>query len=424
MDPVKIILTTGISGLVGILIWFRIVKNNFSLKKLLILTILTGIIIRVIFALFTPVFYAPDEESHFNYIKYIESENSLPIQTSMVGDNSNDWEYHQPPLYYYLLSPILKINTSTTTTVILVRLSSIIFWLINLFFAIKIIKALEVKNKVIKSFSISLICLLPTYTFLSSTINNDNFLITLGGPIIYLSILNHKKQTLKNTVLIALLLTIAFWIKFSAIIYAIIITILFLTQIKEKYLFKRTLHFLLIALTTLAMWLPLALRNLKLYGDFHGIASPSMQTQWPNMLVALRTSTTNILETFWSVSGIYNNIKFLPTIGILLTLFALVGLIHGLLSKKPIPEKKLIITLLLSIALNFFIVLRFGVLYSQGQGRHIYPLLIPIAVLLALGIQQLPITKFWKKAHIHLSGFLICYLLAYTGFSLSIMLQL
>jgi hypothetical protein len=72
-----------------------------------------------------------------------------------------------------------------------------------------------------------------------------------------------------------------------------------------------------------------------------------------------------------------------------------------------------------AIAVNLALVLRFGLLYNQGQGRFMFPLLIPIALLLSIGIHLLGMGKHVKYAPIHAVGFFSLYVLSFTGFSLS-----
>ena len=73
---------------------------------LIFLIILLGFILRLSYLYFTPEFKAPDEQAHYNYIKYIVEHHELPIQTNQTNNISNDYEYYQPPFYYLLLSPI------------------------------------------------------------------------------------------------------------------------------------------------------------------------------------------------------------------------------------------------------------------------------------------------------------------------------
>ncbi len=71
----------------------------------------------------------------------------------------------------------------------------------------------------------------------------------------------------------------------------------------------------------------------------------------------------------------------------------------------------------LAIIVNVILILRFGFLYNQGQGRFLYPMLIPISVFIATAINAIFDTK---KAYVHAIGLLVSYLLSFTGFSLGV----
>src|SRR5688572_7628702 len=152
----------------------------------------TGFICRIAFLLFTPTFYAPDEQAHFKYVKYLAEHHSLPIQTSLTDSSTNDWEYYQPPIYYILLSPFYllaeRLFQNDFLTVRVLRGFSIILWGITTLFSFKFLDSLNIHDRFLKIFVIAMVCLLPTYTFLSSVINNDNLLIAFGSAILYLTV--------------------------------------------------------------------------------------------------------------------------------------------------------------------------------------------------------------------------------------------
>ena len=70
-----------------------------------------------------------------------------------------------------------------------------------------------------------------------------------------------------------------------------------------------------------------------------------------------------------------------------------------------------------SIALQVLLALRFALRYAMAQGRFLFPLLVPIALLIAIGIELLGARKVSEAPHVHAVGFLTTYVLAFTGFS-------
>src|SRR5437667_10646243 len=67
-----------------------------------------GLLCRLAFVFLTPIFYAPDEHSHFNYVRHLSEHGTFPVQTTKMGDPANEWEYFQPPLYYAALVPVYR----------------------------------------------------------------------------------------------------------------------------------------------------------------------------------------------------------------------------------------------------------------------------------------------------------------------------
>jgi hypothetical protein len=79
------------------------------------------------------------------------------------------------------------------------------------------------------------------------------------------------------------------------------------------------------------------------------------------------------------------------------------------------PHTPIFAALGLAILFNVMLVLRFGYLYGMGQGRHLFPLLYPIALLLAWGLKFIPATN----ATVHVTGFWITYAVTFEAFSCS-----
>src|SRR5690606_13049834 len=48
-----------------------------------------------------PIFEGPDEAAHYNFVRYVQGNKSLP---DAAGDSFG--QFHQAPLYYFLLQPI------------------------------------------------------------------------------------------------------------------------------------------------------------------------------------------------------------------------------------------------------------------------------------------------------------------------------
>lgn len=431
-----VLVVTAFSVIVGIslwgVLWYRNRLSTWSLQQLALIIFGIGLACRLIFAVLTPTFYAPDEEPHFNYIKFLYEHHAFPVQTSKTEGPTKDWEYYQPPLYYLASLPIYQLTTHLIDSshkfflVRAIRSLSILCWTINVLLAWQILKNLGLTDPFICLFVVSMVCLLPTYTFLSASINNDNLVITIGGAVLWLL---SSEFSFRKGLIIGMLLGLALLTKLTAVVYIVAIAGIFAFQVVRKswVLSTAILHVLLIVVIAGIIFSPWALRNVNVYGDVYPEEVVNVPAQWNSTYEAFIITQSKIQETFWSASGIHNNIRFLPQIGIFFTCLALVGLLYGLWVKtKPFydywlgEQGSFLPGTGLAIVVNLLLALRFGMLYDQGQGRFLFPLLIPIAIFLALGFKSLGIQKYSKNLHLHAPGFFMVYLFSFTVYSLGL----
>lgn len=399
-------------------------RGRLRIRALFLGLIGVGLACRIAFVIGTPIFYAPDEEPHFKYIRYLSEHRALPIQTSRTGDPSNDWEYHHPPLYYTAMLPVYAVAEgifhNQATTARMIRFCSVLFWLCNVWLALRFLRYLEINDDVLKTVVLALICLLPTYLFLSSVINNDNLLITLGGAILCLAV--RRRRSLGISILMGVLLGAALLTKLSGALYVPLLLAMSGFEIHERPAgWRGSLARLGLTLgVACAMWSPWAIRNWQLY---HSITAGNVAhvPSTKGVFAALPFSVFHTVRTFWSVSGIYNNVAgWLPLIGFLLSMLALGGLLVGTKATAgwaglPIARNRAsLLALAVGIVVNLSAALRFGALYGQAQGRFLFPMLLPIALLFAAGLHGYRM----KNTHVHVAGALICYALAFVCYSL------
>jgi hypothetical protein len=386
-----------------------------------------GFFCRIAFSLLTPTFYAPDEQSHYNYVKYITQNHALPVQTSHTGAPANDWEYYQPPLYYLALTPIYLLSDrlfkDEFVTVRFLRAFSIMCWVIAMGFAFKLLKTFQTHSVFEKMFVVAMISLLPTYTFLSSVINNDNLLIAIGGAIFYLVL---QPTSLKNSFLIGILIGLGLLTKLTAIVYIVLIVLMMLVaRIRGTGDRAAIQHTLIQIVIAMIIWTPWVLRNLNVYGSITAEEVANVPQQWNSIYHAVWYTLKQMQMTFWAVSGIYNNISFFyPTIGKHVFYFAGIGLLYGVLIRREqlmiiVQENtNFIIASALTLLINVILVFRFGILYGQGQGRFLFPSLIPLALFMGMGFRMFPITD-KESATVHLAGFFITYATSFLCFSVA-----
>jgi hypothetical protein len=429
------VIVTLINAVLGMILWLRLIYWNkrapISSRDLIIIILIVGIACRIVFVVFSPIFYAPDEQSHYNYIKYLYENQRFPIQVSRTYSPANDYEYYQPPLYYLASLPIYGVsraifNAGDDLTVRAIRLFSIALWIVNVLFLTKVINRLRINSIFVRIFTVSMVGLLPTYTFLSSSINNDNLLITIGGIILYLMT---KENQAKMSLLIGFLLGLALLTKLTAVVYIALVIFLFLNRLVSKSLplSSVAVHMILIGMPAFFVSLPWYIRNLYIYGDITAEKVANIPMLWDSIYTALIRTLVVMQQSFWAAAGIYNNVVFLPTIGICLTYLAIAGICYGVISKTEsfwnildVRNNYFIAAISMAIVVNLILVARFGILYNQGQGRFLFPLLIPISLFMAVGITFFGIEKRTSNAALHAVGFFATYILAFTGFSLAV----
>ncbi|HTV75914.1 MAG TPA: hypothetical protein VMD57_02865, partial [Candidatus Baltobacteraceae bacterium] len=137
----------------------RMAGENQLFRPLILTVIATGLLCRLVFAFFTPTFYAPDEQAHFDYIKHLSQQQVFPVLTAVSDKAAGESEYHQPPLYYLAMVPAFRAGQAVfrnqSGTVIFLRSFSILLWMLNLWFGGILLKRLQIKDRFVWVFVMS-----------------------------------------------------------------------------------------------------------------------------------------------------------------------------------------------------------------------------------------------------------------------------
>ncbi len=406
-------------------LWWRHRNQASNTHALFTMVLVAGLAVRLAYVFMTPIFYAPDEQSHFNYIKHLAEKKSFPVQTSQLGDESNDWENHQPPLYYLVAATVFSVTQALfhnqTSTVFAIRLFSVSLWLLNVWLVIVSLRRMNIKDCFVQVFVVAMVSLLPTYTFISSMINNDNLLATIGAGLVCL--LTQRARSIKSALFLGLLVGLGLLIKQSAVIFApLIVSLVALEAFKARISWGSAAQQFFVTLGLAGLiYLPWAIRNWLVYNTFMPEHLVVTQIPWPSAMQGIASATHNLLKTFWSVSGLTNDVGYpFPVVGMLLLVLPV---IMFALDSKPVEKtdalniadnKSLLIAMFIAVLITVGLVLRFGYQFGMGQGRHLFLLLCPIALFLAVWLRRLPV----KKLEVHAAGFWITYAASFAVFSL------
>ena len=145
------------------------------------------------YALVTPLWQAPDEPAHYNYVRYLVEHQSLPVL--QPGDYPHEYleelkaagfppemsiasihyESHQPPLYYSLAAPILwpLVGEPLATQVYGLRLLSVALGATALLLTYRLGLRLWPRSSGLAAALAATSALVPMHTAVSAAINND-----------------------------------------------------------------------------------------------------------------------------------------------------------------------------------------------------------------------------------------------------------
>lgn len=350
-------------------------------------------IIRIAYAVVAPPFQAPDEYSHFNYVKSIHDLHQLPIQPN-PAEEPDVLEFHQPPLYYVLISPLFpSTNLIEGRPLLPLRFINILVSMLTILIVYYFASTVLPQNP----FAVALICtvvaLLPTYSYLSATIRNGvlaTFFASLGFYLCAKVALNDEEQKEARWSWIGVVAGLAILSKLTAIGFVASAAIfLLVTSPNLRTALRRTGWFSLGLLPTAGWWF---IRNFLVYGHplkivesgYDFVASP---VTWAHQ----KYSVITLFKTFWAVFGRINE-HYFPDIYRFywwFVGFAVLGMIKYAIEKRRDLPKELVGFFVVAIGVSLMSTLYYAHSYNSDQGRYMFPVLIPIATFIVVGLNAL-----------------------------------
>ncbi len=353
---------------------------------------------------------APDEAAHVAYVRAV-AHGRLPTRASAQNDPQG-YEWHQPPLYYGLAAPLLSFGPRA------VRLASILCGLAGLGLIYRAGRLLFPDNPQTALLATGIAALTPAHVAITSTVNNDALLeVCCSFALLTLFASLRGGFTTARAGWLGLALGAAILTKATGVLLLpfILIALVLLRRGGEPLpnLLRGLGWTLTVAFALCGWWLA---RNFHLYGEplplqafrasFGGtvqaadVASgrvPGLDVGGWGGYYALAALWT--FQSFWAVYGTPRSAligapRFLPAqfYGLLAAFVAagLAGLTRLHFRRKTdfTEAQRTAITLLFGwlalIGVAFVLFLR---QYFQTQGRYLYPAMLPICLLLALGWQ-------------------------------------
>lgn len=147
-----------------------------------------------------------DEPAHLNYVKYLLDNNKLPkFETKVIDPNAfvtNEFEYHQPPLYYSIIYSLSKLFFMTDLNEILIlgRIFNVVLSLVGLIVLFTIFKVLELSDVEILT-ALSIYLLLGSSVYQFTVFGND----ALSWVLLWFLLLLILKGIIKNWIMIVIM---------------------------------------------------------------------------------------------------------------------------------------------------------------------------------------------------------------------------
>lgn len=397
---------------------------NLNRNKFLIILIILATTLRIFYLSYTDYsLRAHDVDGHIDYINHISVNHSLP-------NADQCWQCYQPPIYYIMGSLVSRfsqfINLNSHFGL---QIFSLLLSFLFLVFSVKTAKIIIMNYKLLMV-AVSLIAFWPSGIIHSIRIGNDSLYYAFYAIGFYFVIKWYKRENKKDFYLASVFSVLSLLVKSSGLILVsiFIISLLykFIKADERKTILKKILIFLLILTAGLALAFYKPLENLRskssgdlfvgnikslngglsvknelknyLWFDPHSYFSNPFAYPWEdkggrqyywNFL--LKTSQFGEFE--------FNNFKYAPALAKyinIISLFAILFFIISLIllflkeNLKKIENCNFVLFISIIVPLAASIAMRARLPFSPtGDFRYIFPALVPLAILYAMGLKYL-----------------------------------
>ncbi len=372
--------------------------------------LLTYLIIGVLYAVNTPVWQAPDEPAHYNYIRGLAETGRLPVlrrgdydqvylsQLTARGFPAGmavdvlRYEGHQPPLYYLLATPLFMLSGGS---LLALRLFSLVLGGAALFFAGLCAQALFPRHPALALGTAGFFAFLPQHVAMMAAVNNDALAELLMALGLWLLLRRSASRAL------GLVIGLAFLTKTTVYVLAplAVFARLLLCSRRRRWNWYELWQMMLPALLLGAFWWG---RNLLVYSwpDVLGlqrhaqiVVGQPRSAEWLQHYGVYEFGSRFAQTTFQSFWGQFGWMGVLMGVRAyrLLAAFSLL-ILAGLaiaFGQRPhfSARKREDVALLTATAVAVLVqYLGYNLEFVQHQGRYLFPALAPIALACAAGM--------------------------------------
>jgi len=331
---------------------------------------------------------APDEPAHF-----FNAESLASGRLPQVDLPAQRWSYEafQPPLYYALAAPLLRLSPGAPHAwrVRLLRGQNLLFALLNV--ALVFLLARRLAGEEAGLCAAALAAFLPQYLFIGTSVSNDGLADLCASAVLLLAARGlARPASWAEGAWLGLAMGLALLTKATTAsviaAYALVCAVNHARRPQELLL---RLVWPSALAAAAAVW-PY-LRNVKLYGDLSGRASMSYESAMHGS--ELGHWLKLVFESFWGLFGWMTSplpaAAYLALAG--LTLLGLAGFAFWARGRRLRQDPAWQLQLA-AVAAAAGLTFCYGFLNTrQPQGRFLFPALGPIALILALGWRS-----FWE----------------------------
>jgi len=359
--------------------------------------------IRMAFAWVLPAFQAPDEEAHFRYVAFLGEQRALPSQPErslgLFADPMH--QAYQPPLAYASLVPVERAaaaaGASPRVRLRAMRLQNALYGALTVLIGSLVAMRLTRRGDPRRLLTAIALAFLPGFVALGAAVNNDS-LANLLAAALWLTLIpaaGRERSAWRS----GLLLGAACLAKLSSLVLAPLLFVVPLLQNRSDL--RGALRFAAIAgAVAVLILLPWMGHNLAQYGSPLAIGVGSIPFDWLESVLPgaelegfTRARYDNVFFQFWGRFGIANNLTW---IGVPIALVPIAGLAAlGWLRRRPRSDAPDAFDAwapawLLAAALATLGLVQFSLSYvGAWQGRYLYSVMLPWALLFAGGISRL-----------------------------------
>lgn len=382
------------------------------------------------YAVATPRWNNPDEPAHYNYLATLARTGRFPVLEPGDWDSAQlaerlasgrfttgepieqfRYEGHQPPLYYVLAAPVFKASErlGIRAHIVALRAFSILFGLLTVLTVYLAGRTLAPARPELPPLAAGIVAFIPMHTAMTATINNDTLAELLASAAL-LAVLRGLQRGfgLRSALVLGLLCGALLLTKFTVYVFvplALLPLALPASSAIRTGPGRRTAPLRSLAPFALASGVALLssawwwARDVSVYGwpDFFGLIRHDRvvvgQPRWPGLgenLESVRFFGYSLFRSFWAQFGwmaVVLDARFY-WLFLLLLLLAIGGLVRFWRFERPdwpAATARGLGVLLAALGLVVLEVVVYNLSFIQAQGRYLYPAILPIGLLLALG---------------------------------------